>query len=359
VTSARWVGAVLVLAFAASSAQAQFEWIGRRGKLDRVNHRIQGQVLDFTRNHRGGDNRIWSEALHEKRDLYVYLPPGYDACKKYPLILYLHAFRQDEQAFLDKIIERFDQAITCGELPPCIVAVPDGSIRGKPTYLVAGSFFINTKAGNFEDFVMQDVWNFLHEQFPIRPEREAHVLMGASMGGFGAYNLAIKYACRFKIIVGIFPAVNLRWVDCQCRYMADFDPCCWGWRQKLRPCEVVARFGPVVVMQKQLIYPLYGRGDPDALNEIRRQNPIEMLTTHDVQPGQFDMFIAYGGKDQFNIDAQVESFLYVARERGLCVGVAYDPKGKHDLRTGLKLFPEMAQWLAPLLLPYSPGCWEE
>ena len=51
-------------------------------------------------------------------------------CCHYPVIVYLHAFRQDEQAFLDQLVERIDQAMVCGELPPCIVAVPDGSIRG-------------------------------------------------------------------------------------------------------------------------------------------------------------------------------------------------------------------------------------
>jgi hypothetical protein len=66
------------------------------------------------------------------------------------------------------------------------------------------------------------------------------------------------------------------------------------------------------------------------------------------------MYVAYGGKDQFNIDAQVESFLYVAGQRGLPISVAYDPKGKHDLKTALEFFPGLVGWLAPLLGPYSP-----
>lgn len=349
-TSAKAVGALVALAFAVSPAQAGL--LGSH-KLNRVNRELHGQLLDFTHNH-GSDNRLWSNALCEYRDLYVYLPPDFDPCRHYPVIVYLHAFRQDEHSFLHQLVQRFDEAIVCGELPPCIVAVPDGSIRGRPTYFTAGSFFINSKAGNFEDYVMHDVWDFLVANFPIRPEREAHVIMGASMGGFGAYNLGIKYRERFKIIVGFFPPVNLRWVDCHGRYRPDFDPCCWGWRDQLRPYEVVARFGPVFVCMKQLIYPLYGRGGPEALDEIARQNPIEMLDTYCVQPGQVDMYIAYGGRDQFNIDAQVESFLFAARQRGLCVGVAYDPNGMHDLRTGMKLFPEFAAWLAPRLMPYSP-----
>jgi S-formylglutathione hydrolase FrmB len=202
---------------------------------------------------------------------------------------------------------------------------------------------------------MKDVWGFMLANYPIRPEREAHILMGASMGGFSAYNLGIKYRECFKIVAAIFPPLNLRYVDCHGKYRTNFDPCCWGWRKEVRPCEVMARFYCVVtVRMKQLIYPLYGRDREEALTMITKENPIEMLETFDVQPGQLDLYVGYGGKDQFNLDAQVESFLYVAKQRGLCVTVGYDPKGRHDLETGLRLFPGAARWLAPLIAPYAP-----
>ena len=202
----------------------------------------------------------------------------------------------------------------------------------------------------------------MESQYPIRPEREAHVLIGASMGGFGAYNLGIKHRCYFKIVVGIFPPVNLRWVDCHCKYRTEFDPCCWGWRQRVPPCEVLARFYCVVPIRlKRMITPLYGRDEAEALEGITRENPIEMLETYNVQPGQLDMYIGCGRKDQFHIQAQVDSFLYVAHCRGLCVDVEFLPDGRHDVKTGLRLFPGAAHWLAPLLariaqVPTSPEC---
>jgi len=64
-----------------------------------------------------------------------------------------------------------------------------------------------------------------------------------------------------------------------------------------------------------------------------------MLDAYDVKEGRLAMYIAYGGKDQFNIAAQVESFLYRCRERGLTVQVGYDPNGKHDRATATKLMP--------------------
>ena len=64
-----------------------------------MNSCIRGQILDFTHNH-GHDHRIWSPALCQKRDLYVYLPPCYDPAKRYPVAFVLHGAMQDEQFFI-------------------------------------------------------------------------------------------------------------------------------------------------------------------------------------------------------------------------------------------------------------------
>jgi S-formylglutathione hydrolase FrmB len=344
------LAAVLLLGVVVPAAPAA-PW--DRGALDRVNRRLHGTVIDYTHNH-GADRRIWSAALCKPRDLYVYLPPCFDPHLRYPILLWLHGFAQDEQSFLE-VIPPLDEAIAAGKLPPMIIASPDGSLSGESSLLSAGSFFLNSRAGAFEDYLMHDVWGFLTSHYPIRPEREAHVLAGVSMGGGAAYNLAIKYRDCFKVVIGIFPPVNTRWVDCHCRYMGNFDPCCWGWRNHVgKGWEVVGRFyGVILIHLKQVVEPLYGLG-PEALEGMSRENPIEMLDTFDVQPCQLAMYIAYGGLDQFNIDAQVESFLYRAREKGLCVAVGYDPRGKHDRPTARRLAPGVIDWLGPQLAPFGP-----
>src|SRR5262249_62027499 len=113
-------------------------------------------------------------------------------------------------------------------------------------------------------------------------------------------------------------------------------------------------YGVITIRLNRVFDPLYERRAPTSLEQVSRENPIEMLTNEDVKPGELEMYVAYGGRDQFNIDAQVESFLYVAKERGLCVGVGYDPKGRHDLATARRLFPGVVEWLTPRLAPYAP-----
>jgi S-formylglutathione hydrolase FrmB len=351
VTRAVWLGFVLLLGLSAAPIQAG-PWC-RQGDLDRINRQLHGVVVDHTHNH-GADRRIWSAALGQPRDLYVYLPPGFDPCRRYPFVMWLHGFSQDEQAFLLEVARPLDEAISTGRLPPVVIAAPDGSLDGNPGLLTAGSFFVNSDAGRFEDFIMQDVWDFMMANYPLRPEREAHVLAGVSMGGGGAYNLGIKYRDRVRVVLGVFPPLNSRWLDCHGRYFGNFDPCCWGWRTEFPPHEVVGRFyGVINVRLRRVIDPLYGRG-PEVVNRVSLENPIEMIDRLNLQEGELAMYVGYGGQDQFNVDAQVESFLYRARQRGLTVAVGYVPNGKHDLATALKLMPGVLAWLTEQLAPYAP-----
>jgi S-formylglutathione hydrolase FrmB len=339
----------MLIAWCPPAPAATIRLLHRSINLSALNSELRGHVVDYTHNH-GANRRIWSPSLGQCRDLYVYLPPRYSPDRSYPFMMWLHGFTQDETSFLEYIVRPLDDAIACGRLPPLIVAAPDGSLRGESSWMSPGSFFINSQAGNFEDFIMHDVWGFVFQNYPIRPEREAHVMAGVSMGGGAAYSLGIKYRDRIKNVLGIFPPLNTRWLDCHCHYMRKFRPCCWGWRTDFsHGREVVGRFyGIITVRQKDFIYPLYDH-DPKTLFYVSQENPIEMLGRLNLQPGDLNMFVAYGGHDQFRIDAQVESFLYVARQRDVCVTVKYAPLGKHNARTALRFFPAAVRWLDPQL----------
>jgi pimeloyl-ACP methyl ester carboxylesterase len=321
------------------------------GTAKSPDYHLAGQLVDHTHNH-GADNRIWSAALQERRDLYIYLPPGFDPCRRYPLLLWLHGINQDEKAFVEFILPFFDEAMACGKLAPTIIAIPDGSTNGRSSVFGSDPLFLNSRLGAFEDHLMKDVWAFVLHNYPVRPEREAHVLAGFSAGGGAAFRLAIKYRDRVGVVFGIHPPLNLRWVDCHGHYFANFDPDCWGWRTDIRGREPIGRFyGVIKIRLRAIVDPLFGRG-PEAVEDISRENPIELIDTFGLREGELAMYVAYAGRDQFNLDAQVESFLYRARERGLTVQVGYEPRGRHDRRTAKKLIPGILDWLAPLLAPF-------
>ncbi len=341
-----WITVLIWLGPLASAARA-----GGKGAHQDC---FAGTLVDHTHN-QGEDRRIWSAALCEKRDLYVYLPPGFDPTQRYPVMIWLHGNLQNEQSFVDSELPDYDAAMAAGRMPPTIIAIPDGSLHGQGIgILTPQTMFVNSKLGRFEDYVVQDVWGFVQEHYPICPDRHAHVMAGFSGGAAAAYRIAIKYRSLFAVVCGIAPPLNFRWLDCHGRYFSDFDPDCWGWRTRIRPWAVVGRFyGVIVIRLGGLITPLYGRG-PKAVEMLSLENPVEILDTMDVKPGELSMYIAYGGKDQFNLDAQVQSFLFVAKQRHLHVTVGYDPKGKHDDALVQEFVPEVIAWLSPQLAPFAP-----
>ena len=338
-----WLGAAVVSLFLSGPAAA-----GLRGPSA---PRLAGTLVDYTHNH-GSDNRIWAPSLEQRRDLYVYLPPGYDPCRRYPLLIWLHGINQDEKAFVEFALPLFDAAMACGRLPPMIIADPDGSLRGRDNIIGADPLFHNSRLGHFEDFITHDIWDFVTARYPISPERGAHAIGGYSGGGGAAFRIAMRYRACFAIVFGIHPPLNTRWQDCHGRYFAKFDPDCWGWLEKVRGRQRVGRFyGVITIRLRSVVYPLFGRG-PETAAQLSRENPIEVLDRQGVREGELAMYVAYGGRDQFNITAQAESFIYRARcQRGLTVAVGYDPRGRHNRTTAQRLLPDILDWLAPLLAP--------
>jgi S-formylglutathione hydrolase FrmB len=337
------LGLLSVMLVPLGSAQAA--WTKANTELIEFNKKLKGKILDYTDNH-GHDNRIWSRSLGQRRDLYVYLPPNFDPHKRYPLAIFLHGLGQDEQVMFD-LAPLFDKSMYVGDLPPMIVAVPDGSVRGIPESKQPGTFFLNSNLGDFEDYVLDDVWDFLTLYFPIRPEREAHVLAGYSMGGYAAFSIGLRHRYCFSTVIGIHPPLNMRWMDDCGNYFAKFNPYHWGWRTNFdHPGEVIGRFGLTPVRVGQLTKPLFVSAD-EAIVEVSRNNPIELVERTCLRNGELQMYVGYGAYDEFNVTAQVESFLYLCKFKQIYVGVGYDADGHHDMRTAYRLWPGIVTWLAP------------
>lgn len=316
-------------------------------QVERVNRHLRGRLVSYTR--RGfQDHRIWSDSLGQKRDLLVYLPPNYNPEKSYPLAVFLHGAAQDEQYFMQGVVKSFDDAICGGKIPPVIVAAPDGSIHGRATLRDVASFWTDSKAGCFEQYLMGDVWNFLHRNYSIDPRRETVALMGVSMGGSAAMTLGIKHRDRIGNVISIMPLLNLRHVDDTGKYKAPFRPESHGLRVKPRLHEALGRRKLFTLRFSELFVPIFGRGE-QAVEGMSRINPLEVMIRENLQPGELNIFVGYGAHDEFNVAAQAESFIYHAEQRGIEVTSVRDPRGRHDQSSGLRFFPSAINWAAPLI----------
>jgi len=338
----------LVLATRGSARGQLFDMVN----LDRLNGKLCGKVVDQTWNH-GEDRRIFSPILGRPRDLYLYLPPGYSPSIAYPLVVFLHGADVDEHDFLDPgDLKELDGMMARGEIPPTVIAAPDGTYQGRNRLTSTHSLWVNGLGGRFEDHVVDEVVPYVEANYSIRPEREARGLLGISAGGFGAMGLALKHRDAFGAVATLAGPLNMRYYNCRGRYGADFDPATYRPRTEYNPDEIIAKYylGFLRRKVKDFIEPVYGDG-PDVLARIARDNPADLVESTDLRPNQIRMYVNYAGRDNYNFDAQALSFVWLANLRGVAVDVVKVPRGRHNLPYIETQEPVGFRWLGRHLLP--------
>jgi len=133
---------------------------------------------------------FFSNSLETNRYVQIYLPEGYNPgdSTRYPVIYLLHGASGNHLSFpwLKNIL---DTLIGNNYISPVIVVKPDGS-----TEYWGVSMFTNSELyGNFEDYIVSDLVEFIDSAYKTITNREKRAIWGASMGGFGSIKLALKY----------------------------------------------------------------------------------------------------------------------------------------------------------------------
>lgn len=122
-----------------------------------------------------------------QRDLFAYLPPGYDGTRRFPVVYLLAAFGGDGRSFLDggpwrpSVIDRLDRAMTKGECREAILVMPDASTRW------GGSQYLDSPAmGRYQTHLLEEVVPFVDRELRTIAGPEGRAIAGRSSGGFGA-----------------------------------------------------------------------------------------------------------------------------------------------------------------------------
>jgi S-formylglutathione hydrolase FrmB len=348
----RLVAAVLLIALASPPSMGQ---VFNKVNLDRLNRKLCGKVVDYTSNH-GQDRRICSTILGMKRDLYVYLPPGYDPKLAYPMVLFLHTAQVDEHTLIAPgIIETVDAMIANGEFPPAVLACPDGTYEGVNRFKDPHSLYVNGKGGRFEDHLIGEVVPFVMSTYSIRPERQAHAILGMSAGGYGGMGLALKHRDVFGAVATLGGPLNMRYDTVDHDIREDFNPSTYRWKEDYDPDEVAAvfYFGLKKSRASKYIGPVYGEGS-EVIGQIIRDNPADLLFSTDLQPGELALYANYPARDNWNFDAQDQSFAWLAKQKGVDVTLVGVPKARHTLRYFRSQQRPAFAWLARHILPPAP-----
>jgi putative esterase len=120
-----------------------------------------------------------------ERIVDVYVPAGHDG-KGLPLLVDLVGFTAGGPAhtnwknFSENVPERADRLIAAGEMPPCVIALPDCFTR------LGGNQYINSIAtGRWDDFLLTEMVPAVERRFGCGGKGRRGVF-GKSSGGYGA-----------------------------------------------------------------------------------------------------------------------------------------------------------------------------
>lgn len=152
--------------------------------------------------------RLESECLRgnvlgdpHEREVYVYLPPGYDDSERYPTVMVLPGFGSTHRSLLrfdpwePNPVERFDQLVVTGDAPPAILILPDAIDRW------GGSQYIDSPStGAYQTHLVEEVLPAVDRAFRTIPERTGRAVVGKSSGGFGALRLGMDRPDAFAAV---------------------------------------------------------------------------------------------------------------------------------------------------------------
>jgi hypothetical protein len=153
--------------------------------LDMVNEDAAGSEIDRA--------DYQSVALHGEGSFLVYLPPGYASTTlHYPVLYMLTGEDQSDTAFLQIGLQsQLDRLIARHAIPPMIAVM----IQGGP----GANLWRNQGALGYEGYILE-VQEMIDEMLPTVPARGARAVVGDSMGGYGAMNVALANPYRFGVV---------------------------------------------------------------------------------------------------------------------------------------------------------------
>jgi S-formylglutathione hydrolase FrmB len=167
-----------------------------------------GKVLTVKVQSQAIANNILGDS--EFRKVSVYLPPGYNENGEtnYPVIYMLSDMNGTNEDWLhisenQLLTEVLDKSIQSGKIKPMILVFPDGKNK------FGGCWYTNSSvSGNWEDFVVNELVNYIDQNFRTLPFAMSRGIAGKGMGGYGALKLATKNPGVFSAVYSLNALVD-------------------------------------------------------------------------------------------------------------------------------------------------------
>ena len=124
---------------------------------------------------------------------YLYLPPGYSARARYPVVYLLHGMPGDPAEYVSPLdlAGVADRLIVAGKVKPFIAVMPAAG----PTVHYNGEW-----AGPWERYLVDDVVPWVDAHLATIPSASGRVIAGLSAGGFGAADIGLRAPLVFRTV---------------------------------------------------------------------------------------------------------------------------------------------------------------
>ena len=139
------------------------------------------------------ESNPWGDPV--KRELAIYLPPGYsDSGEPYPALWDLAAYTNAGPGHLnwrnqgENLPDRLNRLIGQGNMEPAVVVFPDCYTS------LGGNQYVNSASvGRYADYLNDELVPLVSQTLNVVSGREGRAVFGKSSGGYGALFLAMNY----------------------------------------------------------------------------------------------------------------------------------------------------------------------
>ena len=140
-----------------------------------------------------------SAVLGREWKLAVYIPDGHGAARgAFPVLYLLHGYGgiEDDWVNAGDVVRTADSLIAGGHVPPLVIVMPDGG----NSWWVDGPEQVGTA-------FIEDLIPYVEKTWRVAPRREARMIAGLSMGGYGALRFALRHPRVFAAAALFSPAI--------------------------------------------------------------------------------------------------------------------------------------------------------
>ena len=252
---------------------------------------------------------VATRSLPEPAKVLVVLPPSYDrdTARRYPVLYFLHDGWGNERS-LDSngVVASLSLLMSQGSLPEFLLVAP-----GAP-----GSWFSDFHDGvhRYEEFLTGDLIGEVESRYRVLAGRTSRGITGISMGGYGAFKLALKHPDLYGSVSSLSGAlIPMEWEDLP-RYSG---------------------------FARWTLKHVFGSSRQD--NSLAANDVWEILRGLHFDRPPFAAHLRAGAQDVYGLNGVAAQFGAYLTEHGVPASVVLEPGG-HDWAYWRRAMPAIAGW---------------